>query len=104
MRHIASQNGKETNFHDLDGKHFIETRQDISGILENNKAQFNAIDERTKWGEFTKVASLPNVVIDDLNQKGVMRGFAVIDEKRFRAFLNDPDNRFFRTRPGQLWR
>lgn len=102
MRHIASQNGKETNFHDLDGKHFIETRQDISGILENNKAQFNAIDERTKWGEFTKVASLPNVVIDDLNQKGVMRGFAVIDEKRFRAFLNDPDNRFFRTRPGQL--
>lgn len=102
MRHIASQNGKETNFHDLDGKHFIETRQDISEILENNKAQFNAIDERTKWGEFTKVASLPNVVIDDLNQKGVMRGFAVIDEKRFRAFLNDPDNRFFRTRPGQL--
>jgi hypothetical protein len=102
MRHIATQNGKDTNFHDLDGKHFIETRQDISEILENNKAQFNAIDERTKWGEFTKVASLPNVVIDDLNTKGIMRGFAVIDEKRFRAFLNDPDNRFFRTRPGQI--
>jgi hypothetical protein len=102
MRHIATQNGKDTNFHDLDGKHFIETRQDISEILENNKAQFNAIDERTKWGEFTKVASLPNVVVDDLNTKGIMRGFAVIDEKRFRAFLNDPDNRFFRTRPGQI--
>lgn len=102
MRHIATQNGKDTNFHDLDGKHFIETRQDISEIIENNKAQFNAIDERTKWGEFTKVASLPNVVIDDLNTKGIMRGFAVIDEKRFRAFLNDPDNRFFRTRPGQI--
>lgn len=102
MRHISTENGKHTNFHDLDGKHFIETRQDISGILENNKAQFNAIDERTKWGEFTKVASLPNVVIDDLNQKGIMRGHAVIDDKRFRAFLNDPDNRFFRTRPGQV--
>lgn len=102
MRHIATQNGKDTHFHDLDGKHFIETRQDISGILESNKAQFNAIDERTKWGEFTKIASLPNVVIDDLNKKGIMRGFAVIDEKRFRAFLNDPDNRFFRTRPGQI--
>ena len=28
--------------------------------------------------------------------------FAVVDEKRFRDFLNNPDNRFFRTRPGQL--
>jgi hypothetical protein len=102
MRHIATQNGKETNFHDVDGNHFIETKQDISAILESNKAQFNAIDERAKWGEWTKIASLPNVVIDDLNSKGIMRGFAVVDEKRFRAFLNNPDNRFFRTRPGQI--
>jgi hypothetical protein len=102
MRHIATQNGKETNFHDVDGNHFIETKQDISAILESNKAQFNAIDERAKWGEWTKIASLPNVVIDDLNSQGIMRGFAVVDEKRFRAFLNNPDNRFFRTRPGQI--
>lgn len=102
MRHIATQNGKETNFHDIDGKHFIETSQDISHILESNKAQFNAIDEKAKWGEWTKIASIPNVVIDDLNKQGIMRGFAVLDEKRFRAFLNNPDNRFFRTRPGQV--
>jgi len=31
-----------------------------------------------------------------------MRGFLVTNEKEFRAFLNDPDNRFFRTRPGKL--
>ena len=102
MREIANQNGKLTNFHDLDGKYFIETQQDISGIIESNKAQFNAIDEKAKWGEFTKVASLPNALIDDLNKQGIMRGFAVMDEKRFRAFLNPPDNRFFRTRPGQI--
>jgi len=102
MRHIATQNGKETNFHDIDGDQFIETKQDISAILESNKAQFNAIDERAKWGEWTKIASLPNVVIDDLNRQGIMRGFAVVDEKRFRTFLNNPDNRFFRTRPGQI--
>ena len=102
MRHIATQNGKETNFHDVDGNYFIETKQDISAILESNKAQFNAIDERAKWGEWTKIASLPNVVIDDLNRQGIMRGFAVVDEKRFRTFLNNPDNRFFRTRPGQI--
>jgi hypothetical protein len=102
MRQISSQDGKQTNFHDLDGKYFIENKQDISQILENNKAEYNAIDENAKWGDLTKVASLPNVVIDDLNRQGIMRGFAVMDEKRFRAFLNHPDNRFFRTRPGQL--
>lgn len=102
MRHISSQDGKTTNFHDLDGKYFIETSQDISGIIESNKAQFNAIDEKAKWGEWTKIASIPNSVIDDLNKQGIMRGFAVLDEKRFRAFLNNPDNRFFRTRPGQV--
>jgi hypothetical protein len=102
MRHISFKDGKESNFHDVDGGYVIETKQDITGILESNKAQFNAIDEKAKWGEWTKVASLPNVVVDDLNKQGIMRGFAVLDEKRFRSFLNNPDNRFFRTRPGQV--
>jgi len=31
-----------------------------------------------------------------------MRGFAVVDEKKFKEFLNNPDNRFFRTRPGRV--
>jgi hypothetical protein len=102
MRHISFADGKRSNFHDVDGKYFIENSQDISGIIESNKAQFNAIDEKAKWGEWTKIASIPNVVIDELNKQGIMRGFAVLDEKRFRLFLNDPDNRFFRTRPGQV--
>jgi hypothetical protein len=102
MRQISFKDGKKSNFHDVDGGYVIETKQDITGIIESNKAQFNAIDERAKWGEWTKVASLPNVVVDELNKQGIMRGYAVVDEKRFRAFLNNPDNRFFRTRPGQV--
>lgn len=102
MRHISFKDGKNTNFHDVDGTYLIETSQDITGIIEGNKAQFNAIDEKAKWGEWTKVASIPNVVVDELNKQGIMRGFGVLDEKRFKAFLNDPDNRFFRTRPGQV--
>lgn len=39
-------------------------------------------------------------VIDDLNHQGIMRGFAVLDEKRFKAWLNERDNRVFRTRTG----
>ena len=102
MRHISFKDGKQSNFHDVDGGYVIETKQDITGIIDSNKAQFNAIDEKAKWGEWTKVASIPNVVVDELNKQGIMRGYAVVDEKRFRAFLNNPDNRFFRTRPGQV--
>jgi len=49
-----------------------------------------------------KIASIPLTVIDTLNQKGIMKGFDVVDQKKFRAWLNDPDNRFFRTRQGKI--
>ena len=31
-----------------------------------------------------------------------MKGFTVLDQKRFFAWLNNPENLFFRTKPGQL--
>lgn len=88
---------------DGDGGIVIETKQDISDILEQNKKEYNSYDERAKWSDHlfgNKVASIPLTVIDDLNAKGIMRGFAVLDEKRFRAWLNERDNRVFRTRTG----
>jgi hypothetical protein len=88
---------------DGDGGIIIETKQDISDILEQNKKEYNSYDERAKWSDHlfgNKVASIPLTVIDDLNKLGIMRGFAVLDEKRFRAWLNERDNRVFRTRTG----
>lgn len=88
---------------DGDGGIIIETKQDISDILEQNKKEYNSYDERAKWSDHlfgNKVASIPLTVIDDLNKQGIMRGFAVLDEKRFRAWLNERDNRVFRTRTG----
>jgi len=88
---------------DGDGGIIIETRQDISDILEQNKKEYNSYDERARWSDEllgNKVASIPMTVIDDLNAKGIMRGFAVVDEKRFKAWLNERDNRVFRTRTG----
>lgn len=85
---------------DGDGGLIIKTTQDVTDIVEQNKAQYNAGSVHDKWGDMTKVASLPFTIVDTLNRKGIMRGFAVIDEKEFRKFLNDPENRFFRTRPG----
>ena len=88
-----------------DGGIVIESSQDVSGIIESNKAQFNSYDERAKWSDHlfgNKIASVPLVVIDDLNKQGIMRGFHVVDQARFKAWLNHPDNRAFRTRPGRV--
>jgi len=90
---------------DGDGGIVIETRQDVTANIEQNLKEFNSYDERAKWSDDmfgNKVASIPLTVIDDLNAKGIMRGFAVIDEKQMKAWLNNPDNRFFRTRPGKV--
>ena len=86
-----------------DGKYVIETIQDVSDIVEQNKQEFN--NASTTWGEDVfdnKIASIPMTVIDDLNQKQIMQGFQILDMKRFKEFLNNPDNRFFRTKPGRI--
>jgi hypothetical protein len=79
----------------------LETKQDVSHIIEANKRQYNEASN-TYDDVITHVARLPLTVVDDLNRKRVMQGFKVIDSKAFKAFLNHPDNRFFRTHPGHI--
>jgi hypothetical protein len=91
--------GTETWFHwNGDGTFSIETKQDVTGVVERNKALYNEHDERTPWrGEWHLVGSIPLTVYFDLKQKGVLD-----DQKALKRWLNDPDNRGFRTRPGQV--
>ena len=97
-------NIRETAVHtDGEGGIVIQTRQDVSAIIEQNKKEYNSFDERARWSDNlfgNKIASIPMTVIDDLNKAGIMRGFAVLDDKRFAAFLNDTMNRAWRTRTG----
>ena len=84
---------------------FLATKQDVTDIIENNNAQRKLTDKNTRWGDDVfdnKIASIPMTVIDSLNHKGIMRGFHIVDQKRFKEFLNDPDNRVFRTREGRV--
>jgi len=94
--------GKRTWYADGEGGLIIKDEQNIAPILEANKAAYNQVDERARWGELTRVAEIPNSVIAELNVHGIMRGFVVLDQKRMKAFLNDPANRFLRTRPGRV--
>jgi hypothetical protein len=98
------ENIRQTAVHaDGEGGIIIQTRQDVSDIVEQNKKEYNSFDERARWSDHmfgNKVASIPLTVIDDLNKQGIMRGFAVLDDKRFALWLNDPMNRAWRTRTG----
>jgi len=74
----------------------IASKQDVTGLVEQNKAEYNA--EHGRHGEgFTKYASIPGNVYADLQWRGIAD-----DERAFKAWLEDPDNRVFRTRPGRI--
>jgi len=81
----------------------IKQEQNVDALIEQNKKEYN--NAETKWSDQlfgNKVASIPFTAIDKLNKEGIMKGFQVLDQKRFFAFLNDPDNLYFRTKPGNL--
>jgi len=75
----------------------IETTQDVSDIIARNRASANDVDKHKPWGEWSKVASLPLSIYYDLKQQGILD-----DKKRFKKWLNDPDNKYFRTRGGRI--
>lgn len=96
---------RETIYHKVEDQCIVETQQDCSAIIEENKKQFNETKASDKWSESpfgNKIASIPLTVIDHLNSLKILRGFHVIDEKKFKAWLNDSENMYFRTRTGKV--
>lgn len=94
----VDQQSRTTEIHHYDESEklvTIETEQDVTELIESNRAIFNLADERERWGEGRRVASIPMNVYMDLYQKGIIQ-----DQEALRKWLNDPDNRFFRTFPG----
>lgn len=75
----------------------IQTQQDVTAIVEENKNEFNQVDERAKWGEFSRVASIPLSLYYELKKEGKLE-----DQAYMKRWLNDPENRHFRTRPGEV--
>ena len=102
MPKVFSTNGdRVTVAHEVEGNLVLATTQDVTEIVEANKRQVNQATRKVDQ-VMTHIARIPNTVIDDLNQKGIMQGFAVKDQTRFKAWLNHPDNRVWRTYPGSV--
>jgi hypothetical protein len=92
---------------DGEGGIIIHSQTDLTEFAEHTKQQYNQNPGKTGWsGEVfdpkNKIAELPLAIINDLNAKGIMRGFHIQDPKALKKWLNDPDNRVFRTRGGEV--
>jgi hypothetical protein len=78
-----------------EGDDLVEVaKQDIRERLSINKALQN---EDRPYNEGQRVASVPTVVWEKLVREGIAN-----DTKRLKKWLNDPDNRAFRTRLGAI--
>tara|TARA_B100000767_G_C19406574_1_gene386174 strand:+ start:283 stop:597 length:315 start_codon:yes stop_codon:yes gene_type:complete len=104
MKKYIDDNNKATSV-DLNEKDeiTITQEQDVSALIDANKQEYNNTEK--KWSDQlfgNKVASIPYTAIDYLNKQGIMKGFSVLDQKRLFAWLNDPENLYFRTKPGHL--
>ena len=80
-----------------DGKIVLRNAQDAEPILERNK-QWQS-DGQGIGKVHRHVASLPLVTYFDLQKKGY---FKPGNEKLLDAWLNDPENRFFRVWTGRV--
>lgn len=74
----------------------VEHVADVEPVIEENKLIANAASRDWK-GDLKHVARIPLVILDQLRKAGILR-----DPKRYRAWLNDPDNRVFRTHEGRV--
>lgn len=97
-RHFSTNplTGSESIFHyDHSNDTFIiEEISDVEDLIAQNRELRN---DSQRGGDFRKVASIPMNVYMDLVAKGITR-----DPKAFAKWLNDRDNRVFRTHEGKV--
>lgn len=94
----------DTKYHydELEDKLIIEKVQDVEPILEANKKALNE-DNNFTSEVFNHVARIPIVCIEKwCNEKGIKYNEFMGDTNLLKLFLNDPDNKFLRTKAGRI--
>lgn len=96
---IATDNFVTTEFHhdQAADKVVINRVQDVEPILDANKRAFNDATRLPQKSEFRHMARIPNVVVERLMKDGTW-----FDPARLERWMNDPDNKYFRTAPGRV--
>lgn len=85
---------------DVMGNITVHHEQDVEDLVARNRAQYNAHSDHgpTRWkGNWHHVGEIPMSVYHDLEEQGILH-----DKSALFKWLNDPDQRDFRTKPGRL--
>ena len=89
------------HFDETDGSFTIETVQDVSALVDANTRIRN--DQTGRYRDLTMVARMPLTVLMQLVKDGYLdRGFRVIDQARYRRWLNSNENLAWRTKEGRI--
>lgn len=92
------ENGKYVEFMETeDGQVFFNTRTNVEGLVESNKAAFND-SEGKRWGDGKVVASIDLATY----YKKIIPAKQAGDDAWIKRFLNDSDNRAYRTFKGTI--
>ena len=81
----------------------INTRQDVEPILEENKQAYNNYGDLLtpgKSGEGVRVAAIPTNIWNKWMKE--TNGEIQRDHNLMKRYLNDPDNKYFRTTPTRV--
>ena len=77
--------------------------QDVSKVLELNKIARDMDDNAPRYGEFQRVASIPNVIVTEWLNEGInVMNPKEEDIKRIHKKLNSPEYAYLRTGGGRL--
>ena len=90
---IDSQSGVISEFATEDDKNIYHTTQNVQPILDNVKN----LSHGKQGKELMHVAEVPMVIY----QQAIREGWAN-DKKKWKKWLNDPDNKLFRIWPGKI--
>jgi hypothetical protein len=92
------------------GEQWIDYQQDVTDIIELNKAEANDADG-ARWGDGKRVARIPALMVEQMRKSGQLgpvdpvTGRAnVLDSRYLLKYLDDPANRDLRTFRGLLSR
>jgi len=80
----------------MTGEVTLRCDYDVTKTIEQNKELYNEADKGWKGDYMHRIASIPpNVFYDQIEP---LKG----DDKAISRWLNDPDNRHFRVKPGHI--
>ena len=100
---ISKENGKVTKMKFEGDETIIQTEQQVDHILEHNKRKSNEYEKGSLIGNTQKhqqhIAEIPVTIYYELVKK---YGTIQQNPKDWKKWLNDPDNRFFRTGGGKI--